>query len=468
MALATDLEEEENEDQEDDEVRAGDSMIVTAITEDDFSHLEVQLYTEDGTLYVHHDINLPEFPLCLAWLDCPPFRIDGSQTSLGNYVAVGTFDPVIEIWNLDVLDPLEPSASLGGILSKSKNKKTKKKTVHYKDGSHEGAVMALSWNKHFRQALASGSADTTVKIWDVTTQACSHTFTHHSDKVQAVSWHVSDGWLLTSASFDKKVALLDCRSGTTVAEYTLAEDVETLEWNPFDPNQLFCALESGTVVCIDRRYPDATQFQFLAHDSVVTGLSFSAKVPGMMATASTDKTVKVWDVLGEDGGPRSAPKMIAYKSMAVGKLFGLEFCPDEPFVLAAGGDKGMLAIWESDEQVMIEDYFGPRVTRTDDALREDAGEIGQAAVDASKSSPLKGNMEIEEEAIDGGVPSRTKPTKTKVNVEGKKKVANIQSTGSISKAVEPSENTDAWMDEAGAEEKKAIKSTKKSSKNKKK
>lgn len=28
-----------------------------------------------------------------------------------------------------------------------------------------------------------GSADKTVKIWDVTTQTCSHTFTHHTDKV---------------------------------------------------------------------------------------------------------------------------------------------------------------------------------------------------------------------------------------------------------------------------------------------
>lgn len=38
-------------------------------------------------------------------------------------------------------------------------------------------------NKKYRQALASGSADMSVKIWDVTTQACQHTFTHHTDKV---------------------------------------------------------------------------------------------------------------------------------------------------------------------------------------------------------------------------------------------------------------------------------------------
>ena len=42
---------------------------------------------------------------------------------------------------------------------------------------------------------------------------------------------------------------------------------------------------------------------------------------------------------------------MAYKTMAVGKLFSLDFYPDDPFLLAAGGDKGIVAIWESDELV---------------------------------------------------------------------------------------------------------------------
>lgn len=176
------------------QVKPTDYMLVAALTEDDFSHLEVHLFTEDGTLFVHHDINLPELPLCLAWLDCPPFRDpNGTQTSIGNYIAVGSFDPAIEIWNLDVLDPLEPSAVLGGKstswedLNQKKKKSDKgskqKLKQAYKLGSHEDAVMSLSWNRVYRQALASGSADSAVKIWDITTQTCSHTFTHHTDKV---------------------------------------------------------------------------------------------------------------------------------------------------------------------------------------------------------------------------------------------------------------------------------------------
>ena len=147
---------------------------------------------------------------------------------VGNYMAVGSFNPAIEIWNLDVLDPLEPSAILGGLKDgesgdiggkkKTKSsKKGKKSTPKMKPGSHTDAVMSLSWNKHYRQALASGSADYTVKIWDVTTHKCSHTFSHHSDKVQSVLWHPSEGWLLSTGSFDKSICLLDCRTGDSIA-----------------------------------------------------------------------------------------------------------------------------------------------------------------------------------------------------------------------------------------------------------
>ena len=147
---------------------------------------------------------------------------------VGNYIAVGTFNPAIEIWNLDVLDPLEPSATLGGAkdgeiddlgekTKKKKNKKGKRTSPKMKPGSHTDAVMSLSWNKHYRQALASGSADNTVKIWDVTSQSCSHTFTHHTDKVQTVLWHPVEGWLLSTGSFDNNISLLDCRTGDATA-----------------------------------------------------------------------------------------------------------------------------------------------------------------------------------------------------------------------------------------------------------
>ena len=70
----------------------------------DDDHFPVQ---PQGNLYVHHDVLLTDFPLCLSWMGCSTAGDNGS------YVAVGSFDPAIEVWNLDEMDPVEPICLLG-------------------------------------------------------------------------------------------------------------------------------------------------------------------------------------------------------------------------------------------------------------------------------------------------------------------------------------------------------------------
>jgi periodic tryptophan protein 1 len=61
---------DEQEELEEMQVAPTDHMLLAAKTEDDISHLEVYVYEgEEDNLYVHHDILLPSFPLCLEWLD---------------------------------------------------------------------------------------------------------------------------------------------------------------------------------------------------------------------------------------------------------------------------------------------------------------------------------------------------------------------------------------------------------------
>ena len=459
VALAMDA-DSEDEDADDDQILPGDSLLVVAMTEDEHSHLEVQLLNEEGNMYVHHDIALPEFPLCLSWLDCPPYRdgeqLEGAFTSatavseadvagqrtLGNYIAVGTFQPGIEIWNLDVLDPIEPTAVLGGEMvdeeleayvraQRKKGGAKKGKKVNgvdarvFREGSHTEAVMCLSWNREYRQALASGSADNTVKIWDVTTRTCSYTFTHHTDKVQCVQWHPVEAWLLASGSYDGTIALIDCRTATVSATYCTTADIESMQWDPHCPFHLYCSMENGDVMIIDVRQSDSPLCVFHAHDKTCTSLSFSATVPGYFVTASIDKTVRVWDCVhlhthipgqgqpvtqkaatkssksskkaggGGGGGAAAAvasaggapPTLIAQKSMNAGKLFSVQCFQDSPFVMAAGGDKGAVAVWLSDELSSIRTHFENRIIDgTPDILR--------AQADSSSMSELELNERL--------------------------------------------------------------------------
>ena len=93
-------------DAEDDAVRASDAVFLAGRTEDDFSCVEMYVYDdEQGSLYVHHDVRLEAFPLALAFLQ---------HGSAGARVAVGTMEPRIDVWDLDVMEPAAPVASLGG------------------------------------------------------------------------------------------------------------------------------------------------------------------------------------------------------------------------------------------------------------------------------------------------------------------------------------------------------------------
>lgn len=93
-----------------------DNLLVLGRTEDMLSHLEIHLWNEDeGDSYVHHDLMLSSYPLCLEWLD-----FDCGEEEPGSFVAVGTMEPVIELWDLDVIDAPEPSFTLGTKSSKKR------------------------------------------------------------------------------------------------------------------------------------------------------------------------------------------------------------------------------------------------------------------------------------------------------------------------------------------------------------
>ncbi|RUP04125.1 WD40-repeat-containing domain protein [Jimgerdemannia flammicorona] len=347
----------DNGDDEDEraelEILSTDSLLVAAKTEDDISHLEVYVYeTEDENLYVHHDIMLPAFPLCLEWLDFRLGRKSGQEGG-GNYIAVGTFEPEIEIWDLDVVDCMYPDAILGQ-QNKGKEKKKKSKSKKANAEHHTDAVMSLSWNELHRNLLASSSADTTVKLWDLTTLSCAHSFTHHTSKVQTVIWHPTESTVLLTGSYDRTVAAFDSRAPAAVSQWRVTSDVETLKWDPHHPTHFYVSTEEGIVMYYDGRVTEKAVYILHAHDSAVSTLEVNPCVPGCIVTGSVDKIVKVWDVKD------SKPRMVTSRDLGLGKIFSASFCPDAPFHLAVAGSKGQVQVWDLSSNAGVRRAFEGR------------------------------------------------------------------------------------------------------------
>lgn len=262
------VQDEEEEERQELEILPTDNILVTAKTEDDISQLEIYVYDEsEENLYVHHDLMLPSFPLCLEWLDFPPVTSPSAQNTatspakqFGNYIAVGTMDPEIEIWSLDTVEAMYPDMVLGRPdktaahvpvpMGTGKKKRRKNKPRTASTAYHVDAVLSLSWNKTHRNLLASASADHTVKLWDLSRdptisgeggegQGALRSFSIHKDKVQAVQWNDKEPTVLLTGSYDRTVRTFDTRAPESGVGALLGADVEALRWDPWEATSFY-------------------------------------------------------------------------------------------------------------------------------------------------------------------------------------------------------------------------------------
>ena len=110
-----DHEESDASDAEDDAIKPSDAVLLVAHTEEEYSCVEVRRTTKERQTRRASRHRSARVPARARVDPGPTVGGGGGRADLGaSFVAVGTFKPGIEIWNLDVLDPLEPTAVLGG------------------------------------------------------------------------------------------------------------------------------------------------------------------------------------------------------------------------------------------------------------------------------------------------------------------------------------------------------------------
>ncbi|PSN34545.1 Periodic tryptophan protein 1 [Blattella germanica] len=294
-------EDDNDSEKEDDIINPKDNLVLVGHVEGDASILEVYVYNEEeGSLYVHHDILLPAFPLCLEWLNHDP-----EDKKPGNLCAIGTMSPVIEVWDIDIVDCLESVLKLGHRGNKRKG------IAKY---GHRDAVLDLSWNKNVTHVLASGSADRTVLLWDLDTAKYASKLTSFEDKVQTLQWHPFEEQTLLVGSCDRIARVFDCRVNDAHKDWEVAGEVEKVLWNHFNPYNFIVGTSSGSIHYIDCRN-DKPLWELSAHTKEVA-----------------EGCLKVWDI--QEG----TPSLVYTKEPNLGTLLCLDACPDLPYVVCIGGD----------------------------------------------------------------------------------------------------------------------------------
>jgi WD40 repeat protein len=120
----------------------------------------------------------------------------------------------------------------------------------------------------------------------------------HSKSITSLAFQ-ADGNSLYSSSYDSSVRKLDLQKGVAVEAYAPAANVDLaisgISIPPTDPNLIFFSTLEGSLGRHDMRTPKDTDIWQLS-EKKIGGFSLHPLYPHLAATASLDRTLKIWDL----------------------------------------------------------------------------------------------------------------------------------------------------------------------------
>lgn len=160
-------------------------------------------------------------------------------------------------------------------------------------------MLSLALNPFAKHVLASGGADSSVKLWDVGEGKCSATLdTLHKGKVQTVLWSpISESALLTGG-FDGKIKVRDVKANVGVTIAT-PSDIEDACFHPTSKFNIVASFEDGSVNYYDLRKAEKGPIMEILpanNKTTPTGLTFVRGYESALAICSKDGMVRVFDI----------------------------------------------------------------------------------------------------------------------------------------------------------------------------
>lgn len=178
----------------------------------------------------------------------------------------------------------------------------------------------------------------------------------HKFSVETVQWYPYDTGMFVSSSFDKTMKVWDTETLKPAEVFEFEGNVYSHHLSPIarkhsliavgtkDPKIQLCDLKSGSKIHI-----------LQGHRAEVLSVCWSPRYEHILATASADSKVKVWDVrrasgslltLDQHNGDKSKASSEAVNTAHNGRVNGLCFTGDGLYLLTTGTDDRM-RLWNS-------------------------------------------------------------------------------------------------------------------------
>mmetsp|Transcript_10874 Transcript_10874/g.34604 ORF Transcript_10874/g.34604 Transcript_10874/m.34604 type:complete len:495 (+) Transcript_10874:232-1716(+) len=246
----------------------------------------------------------------------------------GQLLATGSYDGQARIWSKE------------GELKNTLNK-------------HKGPIFSLKWNKK-GDCLLSGSVDKTAIIWDAKTGEVKQQFEYHSAPTLDVDWRNNTSF--ATCSTDKMIYV--CKLGEAKPIKTFSghrDEVNAIKWDP--TGTLLASCSDDFTAKVWSLKSDKCVQDFQQHQKEIYTIKWSPTGPGtnnpnqplVLASASFDATIKLWDV--ENGS------CLYSLTKHTDPVYSVAFSPTGEY-LASGSFDRCLHIWSVKDGSLIKTFRG--------------------------------------------------------------------------------------------------------------
>ena len=250
----------------------------------------------------------------------------------GELLATGSYDGVARVWS-----------RAGELIQTLKG--------------HRGPIFSLKWNKR-GNFLLSGSYDKTTIVWDVSGEkgVVKQQFSFHTAPALDVDW--KDDLTFASCSTDRTVQI--CRVGSNRPLKTFSghtDEVNAVKWDSSGTLLASCSDDCTAKVWDVNASNSLPKWDFKSHQQEIYTVKWSPTGPGsknpnkplMLATASFDGSVRLWNVY--DG---TCARILSRHRESV---YSVAFSPTGDY-LASGSLAGQLYIWNVRDGKIVKSFKG--------------------------------------------------------------------------------------------------------------